>query len=45
MPDNLVYCVKNETNVSRFIYNYIINNKKCLVNYCNKDYKNAQKKY
>ena len=45
IPDNLVFCNKKETNISEFIYNFTINNKKCLVNYCDKNYKDMQKKY
>ena len=30
LPDNFVYCNKKETNISEFIYNYTINNKKCF---------------
>ena len=43
IPDNLVYCIKKNTNISNFIYNYTVK-KKCLINYCYEDYKNAQKK-
>ena len=44
LPDNLVYCMDKEANISEFIYNIIFENKKCLINYCNKDYKKAQRK-
>ena len=44
IPDNLVYCNKKEANISDFIYNFTVNNAKCLINYCDKNYKNIQKK-
>ena len=44
IPDNLVYCNKKETNISEFIYNFTVNNEICLINYCDKNYKNIQKK-
>ena len=44
LPDNLVYCMNKEANISEFIYNYSYNRKKCLINYCYEDYKNAQRK-
>jgi len=45
IPDNLVYWNKKETNISEFIYNFTLNNKKCLINYWDKNYKYIQKKY